>query len=354
MSDHSIFDLETPAVLVDLDIAEANIRRAQALFDGLGLGFRPHIKTHKLPYLARLQLQEGAIGIAAQKISEAEVFAAEGVDDILLCFNLLSPAKIARARRLAETCHLTVVADNPAVVQALSQGMASAGAPLDVLVECDTGMGRCGVQTPGAARDLAVQIDRAPGLRFAGLMTYPAMGSTRQVEAFMAEAKALCLAAVGHCEVISSGGTPSLIDAGQAPSTTEYRAGTYVYNDRSLVERGVCQLADCALTVLATVVSRPTEARAILDAGSKSLTSDLLGLESYGTILGFPQARIVGLSEEHGHVDLGRNAGPDIGAKVQIVPNHACPVSNLVHSVVFHRSGKVLREEKVAARGMVQ
>ncbi len=348
----SIQDLETPVVLVDLDVVDRNIAQAQSLFDTLGIGFRPHIKTHKIPYLAELQIKAGAIGIATQKVSEAEVFVKAGCTDVLLCFNILSPAKIARARALMDHCHLTVVADNPTVVQALSAGMA--GTELDVLVECDTGMGRCGVQTPEAARDLAVAIHAAPGLRFAGLMTYPPNGATAQVESFLRAARDLCVAAVGSCDVVSGGGTPSLTEAGQSPILTEYRAGTYIYNDRSLVALGTCALTDCALTVLATVVSRPTDGRAILDSGSKSLTSDLLGLTGYGTILGFPAAQITGLSEEHGHVDVSHCATrPKVGQKVQIVPNHVCPVSNLFDSVVFHRSGTVLREVEVAARGMV-
>jgi D-serine deaminase-like pyridoxal phosphate-dependent protein len=350
----SIFDLETPAVLIDLDVVEANIERAQSLFDALGIGFRPHVKTHKIPFLAELQMKQGAIGIAAQKISEAEVFADAGFNDITLCFNLLSPAKIARLRTLSETCHITVVADNLAVVRALSLGMSGAATPLDVLVECDTGSARCGVQSPQAARDLAAATASSPGLNFAGLMTYPPPGGTLKVQSFLTEARDLCLSAVGHCAVISGGGTPSLLDAGLAPVLTEYRAGTYIYNDRSLVVRGACTLADCALTVLATVVSRPTDRRAVLDAGSKSLTSDLLGLQGYGTILGFPDAEITGLSEEHGHVTLKTGSDmPEIGQKLQIVPNHACPVSNLVDRVTFHRSGKVLREAAVAARGTV-
>ena len=325
-----ILDLETPVVLVDLDIVEANIERAQSLFDTLGIGFRPHVKTHKIPFLAELQMKQGAIGLAAQKISEVEVFADAGFTDITLCFNLISPAKIARLRALLDKCHVTTVADNLVVVRALSAGMQGSVVPLDVLVECDTGMGRSGVQTPQAACDLAQAIAAAPGLRFAGLMTYPAPGATLAVQAWLTEARDLCLAAVGHCDVVSGGGTPSLVDAGLAPILTEYRAGTYIYNDRSLVARGVCSLADCALTVLATVVSRPTATRAILDTGSKSLTSDLLGLTGYGTILGFPDAEITGLSEEHGHVTLKTGSDmPEIGQKVQIVPNHACPVSNL-------------------------
>ena len=354
MEGTAIHDLETPVVLIDLDVVEVNIQHAQSLFDDLGIGFRPHIKTHKLPFLAELQMKQGAIGIAAQKVSEAEVFVSAGFTDILLCFNLLSPSKIARVRAMMDQAHMTVVADNLDVVRALSGGMSGTAVPLDVLVECDTGMGRCGVQSPQAAADLALAISAAPGLRFAGLMTYPAPGATARVQAFLAEARDLCIAAVGSCDVISGGGTPSLMDAGLSPILTEYRAGTYIYNDRSLVERGACTLADCSLTVLATVVSRPTDTRAILDSGSKSLTSDLLGLDGYGTILGYPHARIMGLSEEHGNVDLTDCIQrPVVGQKVQIVPNHACPVSNLVDRVVFHRSGVVVRAADVAARGCV-
>lgn len=349
-----ILDLETPAVLIDLDIVEANIAQVQSLFDDLGIGFRPHIKTHKLPFLAELQMKQGAMGIAAQKISEVEVFAAAGFTDILLCFNLLSPAKIARLRALTDTCHITVVADNLPTVQALSAGMAGTETPLDVLVECDTGMGRCGVQSPEAARDLALAIAAAPGLSFAGLMTYPPSGAEAQVQSFLSTARDLCIAATGSCRIVSGGGTPTLAKAGATPVLTEYRAGTYIYNDRSLVARGACTLDQCALTVLATVVSRPTPTRAVLDTGSKSLTSDLLGLSGYGTILGFPDAEITGLSEEHGHVTLKTgSAQPEIGQKVQIVPNHACPVSNLFDRVTLHRSGTVIRETEVAARGTV-
>ncbi len=347
-------DLETPAVLVDLTVVEANIHRAQRLFDQLGKGFRPHIKTHKIPFLARLQLQAGAVGIACQKISEAEIFAAEDFDDILLCYNLLSPEKIAKARTLAERGQITVVADNSDVVRALSAGMAGSDTPLRVLVECDTGMGRCGVQSPEAARDLARLIADAKGLTFGGLMTYPKPDDEARVEVFLSAARDLCLAETGSCDTISGGGTPTLAKAALTPIITEYRAGTYIYNDRSLIARGACSVADVALTVLATVISRPTADRAILDAGSKTLSSDLFGLQGYGLLPDYPEAVITGLSEEHGHVDLRLcPTRPKVGDKVQIIPNHTCPVSNLTDRVFFHRGGEVLRPADVAARGCV-
>lgn len=349
-----IEDVETPAVLVDLDLVEANILRAQTLFDTLGKGFRPHIKTHKIPFLARLQLKAGAIGIACQKLSEAEVFAAEGFDDILICFNLLSAAKVARARILAEAGQLSTIADNEETIACLSQGMADAATPLRVLVECDTGMGRCGVQSPQAARDLARRVAGSKGLIFGGLMTYPKADSERQVEAFFAAARDLILPDLGTCATLSSGGSPSMAQAALAPSITEYRAGTYIYNDRSLVERGACTADDCAMTVLTTVVSRPTPDRAVLDAGSKTLSSDLFGLTGYGRLAAYPEAVITGLSEEHGHVNLaGCALRPRVGDKVAVIPNHACVVSNLTDRVILHRGGEVLRDEPVTARGCV-
>jgi D-serine deaminase-like pyridoxal phosphate-dependent protein len=345
-----IQDLETPAVLIDMDVVEANIARTQARMDALGLAFRPHVKTHKLPELAALQRAAGARGIAAQKITEAEVFAAAGFSDILLCTTLFSPDKIARARALAARGDFALVADSAEAVAALS---ARGAEPLRVLVECDTGAKRCGVQSPEAARDLALRIADGQGLIFGGLLTYPRPDGTAEAQAFLARAAQLVRAAVGACPVISTGGTPGLAQAELAPVATEYRAGTYVYNDRSLILRGAARAQDCALTVLATVLSCPAPGRAILDAGSKSLTSDLVGLTGYGQILGLPEAEITGLSEEHGHVTLnGDSLRP--GQKVQVIPNHACPVSNLVDRVVFHRGGTVDRWVTVTARGTVQ
>lgn len=348
----NIKDIETPAVLVDLDIVEANIARTQAHIDDANFAFRPHIKTHKLTEIAQMQLNAGAVGIACQKLTEAEAFAAAGFDDILLCYNLLSPAKIDRLVALAKTIKIVTVADNQMVVDALSAGFVDQK-PIAVLVECDTGMGRCGVTTPEAAAALAQKIDAAPGLKFGGLMTYPKPNTERAVQEFLTTAKALCEASVGHCEIVSGGGSPSMANAADTSVLTEYRAGTYVYNDRSLVAAGACSWRDCALTVLATVVSHPTSERAIIDAGSKSLTSDLIGLEGYGFIPSRPDISIVGLSEEHGHLAVPSDKPLQIGEKIQIIPNHVCPVSNLVDNVYFHRSGRIIGSTPVAARGCV-
>lgn len=347
-------DIDTPAVLVDLDVAEANIRRFQEYCDTHGFQNRPHIKTHKLPSLARRQRADGAVGITCQKISEAEAMIAEGgIDDVLLTYNVVGAAKLARLRALAERVRLSVVADSAAVVAGLGAAFADAPAPLTVLVECDTGAHRCGVATPAAARDLAAIIDRTPGLRFGGLMTYPPTGGTAAVQTFMTEATGLCEAAGLTVERITSGGAPDMWRAHEAPVVSEYRTGTYVYNDRSLVERGVCGWADCALTVLATVVSVPEAGRAIIDAGTKVLTSDLLGLAGHGHVLGRPDIRIDQLSEEHGRLVSDAPIGLAVGDRVRIVPNHCCVVSNMMDAVVGVRGDRVEGPLAIAARGRV-
>ena len=347
-------DIDTPAVLVDLDVAEANVNRFQAYCDLHGFQNRPHIKTHKLPVLAKLQTAAGAVGITCQKISEAEAMIAEGgVSDVLLTYNIVGAAKLARLRNLAERVRLSVVADSVEVVKGLGAAFADAPEPLTVLVECATGAHRCGVASPTAARDLALEIEATDGLRFGGLMTYPPVGGTAAVQAFMLEATGLCEAAGLSVERISSGGAPDMWRAHEAPIVTEYRTGTYVYNDRSLVERGVCSWADCALTVLATVVSVPAPDRAVIDAGTKVLTSDLLGLDGHGHVLGRPDLRIDQLSEEHGRLVADGPVGLRVGDRVRIVPNHCCVVSNMVDGVVAVRGDRVEGPLVVAARGRV-
>jgi len=346
--------VETPAVLIDLDVAEQNILRFQAYCDEHGLKLRPHIKTHKLPRLARFQVEKGAAGITCQKLSEADAMAREsGIDDILITYNLVGEAKQERLRALASKIRLSVVADSAAVVDNLAAAMAGADHKLPVLVECDTGARRCGVQSPEAAAELASRIENSPHLHFAGLMTYPPVGGTQTVQDFMNRAKSLIEAFGIPVETITSGGSPDMWRAHEAPVVTEYRPGTYVYNDRSLVERGICGFEDCALHVLATVVSVPDAHRAIIDAGSKVLTSDLLGLSGHGHVVGRPDIAIDSLSEEHGRLVSEQLIGLKVGDRVRIVPNHACVVANMLDCVILTRGEEVLGPEQVAARGKV-
>ncbi len=342
----------TPAVVIDLDVVERNIARVQALCDAAGVANRPHIKTHKSPVIATMQRDAGARGITCQKIGEAEVMAEAGHDDILISYNILGEEKLNRLGRLLARAKVTVAADNPVVVEGLPQAAAIAGRDLDVVVECDTGRKRAGVETIAEAVALAKDIASRPGLSFAGFMLYPPEDAMAETQAFLDAATAGVRELGLEPRIVSSGGTPNLLNLGKLKGVTEHRAGTSVFNDRMMLAAGVARLEDCALTVYATVVSRAGAERGILDAGSKTLTSDTGGLEGHGLILEHPQARIARFAEEHGFLDLaGCNDRPQIGDVVRIVPNHVCVVVNMVDRLVTVRGDRIVGEIPVAARG---
>jgi D-serine deaminase-like pyridoxal phosphate-dependent protein len=347
-------EIDTPAVLIDIDRAETNMQRFQAYADKHKLAVRPHIKTHKLPRFAKRQVELGAVGITCQKLGEAEVMADAGLTDIFLPYNIIGEAKLARLMALNKRVTLAVTADSEVTVRGLSETFNDAAKPLTVLVECDTGMGRCGVQSPDEAVALAKLIDAARGLRFAGFMTYPKTGAIVENEAFLSAAKQKAIAAGLDPRIISNGGSPDMWRAHEVTSATEHRPGTYIYMDRFQIAKGVGTWDDCALTVLTTVVSRPTENRVIVDAGSKALTSDTFGMDGFGYIVGYPDAVITSLSEEHGAIDFSAcEEKPRIGDRLRIIPNHACVVSNLFDQVMLISGNEVVEIEPVAARGRV-
>jgi D-serine deaminase-like pyridoxal phosphate-dependent protein len=344
-----ISQLDTPVAVVDLDKLEANIARLQKYLDEYGIANRPHIKTHKIPEIAHMQINAGAVGITCQKIGEAEVMAQAGIRDIFLPYNIIGAAKLERLMRLARRVKLSVTADSEFTVAGLSAAAQQAGLELPVLVEFDTGAKRCGVQSPQQAADLAQTIARSPGLRFGGLMTYP---TNDQTDPFVRETKALLKRHDLTVNLVSGGSTPGMWRAHNHPEVTEHRAGMYIYGDRFTLKSGAMTLEDCSLKVITTVVSRPTAERGILDGGSKTFSSDLLGLEGHGLILEYPEAHYYGQSEEHGHVDFSRcSHKPDIGERVTVIPNHCCVVSNLFNQIVGVRQNRVEVIWPVAARG---
>jgi len=345
-------DLDTPVAVVDLDRMEANIAGLQSYLSEHGIANRPHIKTHKSPFIAHKQLAAGAIGITCQKLGEAEVMAQAGCADIFLPYNLIGSQKLDRLAALAHYITISVTADSPEVIDGLADRFSNEPAPLTVLVECDTGGGRCGAQSPETAVLLARQIAMAPGLHFGGLMTYPCSDAT---DPFMAETKALLAADGVAVERVSGGGCPKMWQAHTWREVTEYRVGTSIYGDRKCVQVGVMTYNQCALSVIVTVVSRPTADRVIVDAGSKTLTSDTNGLDGHGYIVEYPEAQIYGLSEEHGHVDFsGCDARPAIGERVTIIPNHCCTVSNMFDEVVGVRGDRIEMRLPIAARGRLR
>src|SRR6266851_4473577 len=330
----AVKDLDTPAVTIRLDIMEDNIRRVQAHLAKHRIGNRPHIKTHKIPAIGKLQMQAGAMGITCQKIGEVEVFVDAGVaDDILLTFNILGQAKTERLMALCRRAPgLAVVLDNEVVARGLSEAGARHGVDVRFLVECDTGFGRTGVQTPAAVFDLARLAARLPRMQFRGLMTFPNREPTTRE--FFERALALFKGAGMPVPVVSGGGTPALFTAQNIPMLTEHRAGTCVFNDVMVVSSGTATWDNCAMRVRTTVVSRPTDGRAILD---------------------YPEAVVGNLSEEHGIVDLSACAErPQVGEIVHVVPNHCCVVSNMVDELYGVRGEKVEVVWPVAARGRVR
>jgi D-serine deaminase-like pyridoxal phosphate-dependent protein len=346
-----IDDLDTPVPTVDLDRVTGNLARAADYFKTHGLAVRPHIKTHKIVELARQQVALGARGITCQKIGEAEIMADGSITDILLSFPIVGGVKHTRFMALANRIDLLTVTDSIEVVDGLSELESNVG----LLVECDVGGRRCGVQTPAQALGLAERIDRDPNLRFLGLMTYPPKNQIETTRAFLTETLNLLQSAGIAAPIVSVGGTPDMYRAHEIGVSTEHRPGTYIYSDRSMVENGIGTFADCALTIIATVVSRPTGDRAIIDAGSKTLSSDLMGFSDHGHIVEYPLASLAKLSEEHGHIDLGRSPDkPKIGDRLTIIPNHACVVSNLFDEVQAVSGRHFVKTLKVDARGRVR
>ena len=350
-----IEELDTPAVIVFLDRLERNIGRVQGLIAGQGIANRPHIKTHKIPAIAGMQLAAGATGLTCQKLGEAEVFIDAGLcGDYLLTYNIIGERKTDRLMQLASRVkRLAVVADNDVVLNGLSQAGLRHNHDVPVLVECDTGFGRNGVQSPDAALDLARLALRLPRIRFEGLMAYP--NTAPKTQEFFTRALALFGNAGIAVPVVSGGGTPALKTIADFPMMTEHRAGTYVYNDVMMVHSGVASWDDCALHVRATVVSRPSPERAVLDCGSKVLTSDQYYVEHYGRLAHYPGAFVSALSEEHATVDLSKSPKrPEIGEVVDVIPNHCCSVSNMNDEVHGVRNGVVEVTWPVAARGKVR
>ena len=361
----TIDDLPTPAVLIELPVLEANIARQAGRAREAGVALRPHCKTHKSPQIARMQLAAGARGISLAKTSEAEVFAREGLDDIFLAYPVVGLGKPERLLALSEKIRLSVGVDSVEGAEALSVVFARSGRRLDVLLKIDCGYGRVGVPPENAAA-LARGIGKLPGVALTGVFTHGGQAYTAETPGQTAKAAdqegqsvvdaARALADAGlPVKTISVGSTPSARLVMKVPGVTECRPGNYVFHDRSQVALGACEPSDCAMTVLATVVSVPSLERAVLDAGSKTLSTDPLrpGGPGYGLVLG-SQSRIEKLSEEHGVVAVAPGDSFRVGQRVRILPNHACVISNLHDRLYGVRAGSVETEFAVAARGRVE
>ncbi len=361
----TIHDLETPVVLIDLDVMERNIARMAERARACGVRLRPHAKTHKVIEVGRRQIAAGATGLSLAKPSEAEVFVEAGFDDVFIAYPVVGGDKARRLLGLADRLRrLAVGVDSVEGASTLAGAFRTAGRTLDVMLKIDTGLHRVGVP-PERALETARRLADLPGLRLRGVFTHAGHGYGEQTPdgvARVARHEGRTMAAVAEelrgagiaIEEVSVGSTPTAREAMAQAGVTECRPGNYVYHDGSQVGLGTCAPADCAMTVLATVVSVPAADRAVVDAGSKTLSSDPLrpSANGHGQIVG-RRSRVQRLSEEHGVVVVEGGDSFRVGERVRILPNHACVVSNLHDRLMGIRGESVETELVVAARGRV-
>jgi D-serine deaminase-like pyridoxal phosphate-dependent protein len=354
--------LDTPRVVVDLARVAANIERLQSEMDRRGIALRPHAKTHKSVAVARMQLAAGARGITVGTLGEAEVFAGAGIDDVFLAYPIWADGpKAGRLRALhARAPRLRVGIDSIGGAERLAAAVAGTGArePMIVLVEVDPGNHRTGLASPVEVVEVA-RAARAAGLVVAGVFSHGGHGyrvdgaaSAGDDEARTLGAAAAALRDAGFAvEVISAGSTPTMLSAATG-AVNEMRAGTYVYGDRQQWALGAIPAEGCAVAVAATVVSVHAD-RVVLDAGAKALTKDRADwLAGFGAIVGYPDLVIERVNDYHGVVAAPTGADrPQLGQVVAIVPNHICPVIDLVDSVVAVAADGTIEDWPVDARG---
>lgn len=362
-----IEELETPAVLVDLDVLDQNLRKKADQARAAGVKLRPHTKTHKSIWLAKEQLKYGAAGITVAKLGEAEVMAEGGIDDILVAFPIVGSKKLERLRRLLERgIKVTVSTDDVEVARGLSELGQSMGRKIPLYVDVNSGLGRCGLEPGEPTVQLVKRIAALSGVEVAGLMTHSghAYGkltddAKREVARNEAEdlvrTKQLLQQEGIEIREVSVGSTPTSDYIGEQKDVTEMRPGAYVFGDRSQIAIGSITEENCAMHVLATVVSIPRPGTIIIDAGSKTFGSDLNAhLPGYATLRGNPEVYVERLSEEHGNVRVPEHMQFAIGDVLQFVPNHCCATTNLHDHLIGVRGGKYECDIRVDARGKIR
>jgi D-serine deaminase-like pyridoxal phosphate-dependent protein len=354
----------TPALILDRERLMRNVREMAARARSLGVALRPHAKTHKSPEIAALQLEHGATGLTVATLTEAEGFAAAGVEDFVLTAPPVGDWRLERLVALARRVRIRVALDSVEVVAALDRACARSGVEIGYLWEVDCGVGRFGTP-PGAltAERIAEAVDAAGHASFDGLLTfgghaYGASGPDEIGAAARDEHEAITTTAVAladrgiEVEVRSVGSTPTAHAMRSAEGITEIRPGNYVFYDATQVALGVVGLERCALSVMATVTSRPAPDRLILDSGSKALAADRLTTLSpgFGTIDGHAGLRIDRLYEEQAIVHSDERCEIPVGARVRVVPNHACAAANLHSQMLVVQDGSVVDVWPVATR----
>jgi D-serine deaminase-like pyridoxal phosphate-dependent protein len=374
LSNELLESLETPCIIIDVKKAHSNITTMQKAADEAGCKLRPHIKTHKMPFFALMQMEAGAVGISCAKVSEAEVMACGGLDDIFIAYPLIGAFRIQRAIALSKKVkRLILGVDSFQSALALSAAAKEANVTLELRLEIDTGLRRTGIP-PGKAPELALKIAEMPGLELTGIYTFKGLlyeGQFTRDNQLAGEEEGRILAEVA-CKIescgiklkdISGGSSPTALATARAATgsyaVNEIRPGTYIYNDLLLCNENVACHDDIALCIAATVVSCPQEDYAVIDGGTKCFPTDqVLNAapffhDSYAYIEGYDHLRLSRMNEEHGIItSVTGKTGLRIGQVLTLIPIHVCTAVNLHNSAYLLENGK-LRREIIAARGML-
>ncbi len=362
-----IADLETPALLIDLDVMERNLCRVAAYAREHNLRLRPHTKTHKIPSLGKRQIELGAAGLTVAKVGEAEVMLRSGTPDLLVAYPVIGERRLQRLMAVARETRVTVALDSAIAAQQLSDAARAAGCEIGVLAEVDVGLGRVGVAPGGELVRLAQDLMRLPALRFEGVAFYPGhiklldddglaavARLSDAVSAMLEDLRAVDIEA----RIVSGGSTPALFHSHRVAGLNEIRPGTYIFNDKNTVTSGACTYEDCAASILTTVVSTAKKGQMIVDGGSKTFSSDRLSASpevSFGHVVEAPEAVFTKMNEEHGYIEL-RDADRAfaVGDRVRIIPNHVCTAMNLHEMVYGIRGDQVEQVWQVEGRGKLQ
>ena len=366
MSQH-ISELETPALLIDLDRMTDNLQRVADYAAEHKLSLRPHTKTHKNPVIGKMQLDLGAIGLTVAKVGEADVIVTTGTPELLVAYPIIGESKLERLMKVARQTRVIVGLDDVAVAQGLSDAARSAGLEIGVFAEADLGMNRVGLRPGEALISLARAVLRLPNLRLDGVEFYyghvnkllpdweeKLVGLSAQVKQIREDFDRVGI----ELKVISGGSTPMLFHSHQIEGMTEMRPGTYVFNDVMQVGMGSATWDNCAVTIMTTVVSTARPGFAVIDGGSKTFTSDGAragGEPSFGRVTEAPESRFYKMNEEHGYLEIRGAPSPvRIGDRLRIIPNHVCVAVNM-HEYVYGIRGETVEQVwKVEARGKLQ
>lgn len=362
-----VSEIETPALIVDLDILERNLGRVAGYAKEHGLRLRPHTKTHKSIRVGARQLQSGAVGLTVAKVGEAEVMLGAEPADMLVAYPVIGQAKLARLAEVARKTHVTVALDSVVAARQLSDAARAAQVEIGVLAEVDVGLGRVGVSPGEPLLQLAQTIEKLPHLKLEGITFYPGhirgvdetgLRALEELSTLLRSILADFRAAGIETRVVSGGSTPTLYHSHTVEGLTEIRPGTYVFNDLNTIASGGCTMADCAATILCTVVSISRPGQMIIDGGSKTFSSDRLSNPAevtFGHVVEAPAARFHKMNEEHGYVDMTHaDQQFQVGERVHLIPNHVCVAVNLHEQVYGIRGDTVEEVWRVDGRGKLQ